>query len=54
MRPRILIVEDDSSLAQILRDNLIVDGFDVEWASRPDQGARPCIDRSYPISCSWM
>jgi two-component system response regulator MtrA len=37
MRPRILIVEDDVSLAQILRDNLIVDGFDVEWASRPDR-----------------
>ena len=33
MQPRILIVEDDSSLAQILRDNLLVDGFAVEWAS---------------------
>ena len=37
MRPRILIVEDDSSLAQILRDNLIVDGFDVEWAAQADR-----------------
>ena len=37
MRPRILIVEDDSSLAQIVRDNLIVDGFDVEWAAQPDR-----------------
>ena len=37
MRPRILIVEDDSSLAQILRDNLLVDGFDVEWAAHPDR-----------------
>jgi DNA-binding response OmpR family regulator len=36
MRPRILIVEDDSSLAQILRDNLILDGFDVDWARRAD------------------
>ncbi len=35
MRPKILIVEDDSSLAQILHDNLLVDGFDVEWASSP-------------------
>jgi DNA-binding response OmpR family regulator len=35
MRPRILIVEDDSSLAQIVRDNLIVDGFEVELASHP-------------------
>ena len=36
MKPRILIVEDDSSLAQILRDNLLVDGFDVESASSAD------------------
>jgi DNA-binding response OmpR family regulator len=36
MRSRILIVEDDPSLAQILRDNLIVDGFDVEWAPHPE------------------
>jgi DNA-binding response OmpR family regulator len=36
MRPKILIVEDDSSLAQILRDNLIVDGFSVEWATNAD------------------
>jgi DNA-binding response OmpR family regulator len=37
MRPKILIVEDDSSLAQILRDNLIVDGFNVELAAHPDK-----------------
>jgi DNA-binding response OmpR family regulator len=36
MRPKILIVEDDSSLAQILRDNLLVDGFEVEWAARAE------------------
>jgi DNA-binding response OmpR family regulator len=36
MRPRILIVEDDSSLAQIVRDNLLLDGFEVECASHPD------------------
>ena len=37
MRPRILIVEDDSSLAQIVRDNLVMDGFDVEWAAHADR-----------------
>jgi DNA-binding response OmpR family regulator len=37
MKPRILIVEDDSSLAQILRDNLLLDGFDVEWASQAER-----------------
>ena len=36
MRPKILIVEDDLSLAQVLRDNLMVDGFDVDWATHPD------------------
>ena len=42
MRPRILIVEDDSSLAQILRDNLLVDGFDVESASSADAALGLC------------
>ena len=37
MKPRILVVEDDSSLAQILRDNLLLDGFDVEWAPQADR-----------------
>ena len=37
MRPRILIVEDDPSLAQIVRDNLLLDGFDVEWAPRAER-----------------
>jgi DNA-binding response OmpR family regulator len=37
MRPKILIVEDDSSLAQVVRDNLLVDGFDVEWAPHADR-----------------
>ncbi len=37
MKSKILIVEDDSSLAQILHDNLLVDGFDVECASNTDR-----------------
>jgi DNA-binding response OmpR family regulator len=37
MSSKILIVEDDPSFAQILRDNLVVDGFDVEWAPRADR-----------------
>ena len=45
MRPRILIVEDDSSLAQILRDNLIVDGFDVECASHAEKAL--VLNRSF-------
>ena len=28
---RILIVEDDPAIAQVLRDNLVFEGFEVEW-----------------------
>jgi DNA-binding response OmpR family regulator len=34
---RILIVEDDGPLAQVLRDNLEIDGFLVEWAADSDE-----------------
>ena len=30
---RILVVEDDPVLARILRDNLVIDGFQVECVS---------------------
>ena len=33
MRKRILIVEDDASLARVLRDNLVFDGFEVACAA---------------------
>jgi DNA-binding response OmpR family regulator len=33
MKKRILVVEDDTSLARVLRDNLTFDGFDVDWVS---------------------
>ena len=32
MKKRILVVEDDASLARVLRDNLAFEGFDVECA----------------------
>jgi len=37
MARKILIVEDDAPLAQVLRDNLIIDGFAVEWAANGDE-----------------
>ena len=37
MAKRILIVEDDAALAQLLRDNLIIDGFAVEWAASSEE-----------------
>ena len=36
MKKRILIVEDDASLARVLRDNLAFDGFEVSWAADGD------------------
>ena len=32
MKKRILVVEDDTSLARVLRDNLVFEGFEVEHA----------------------
>jgi DNA-binding response OmpR family regulator len=45
MPSRILIVEDDAALAQILRDNLQVDGFEVEWAAAAEEALQ--IERSF-------
>ena len=42
MGKRLLIVEDDSALARVLRDNFTFDGFEVEWVSE----ARAAIDRA--------
>jgi DNA-binding response OmpR family regulator len=33
MNNRVLIVEDDKSIARLLRDNLEYEGFSVEWAA---------------------
>jgi DNA-binding response OmpR family regulator len=33
MTKRILIVEDDAALARVLRDNLTIEGFTVQWAA---------------------
>jgi DNA-binding response OmpR family regulator len=37
MAKRILIVEDDAALAQLLRDNLIIDGFAADWAASSEE-----------------
>ena len=33
MKQRILVVEDDQALARILRDNLVIEGYNVEWVT---------------------
>ena len=52
MAARILVVEDDASLAEILRADLLMDGFEVAWASHAHQAIGLCLIRSYPISRS--
>jgi two-component system, OmpR family, response regulator VicR len=42
MAKRILVVEDDAVLARVLRDNLTIDGFEVESAANADEA----IERS--------
>jgi DNA-binding response OmpR family regulator len=37
MNKRVLVVEDDAALARVLRDNLVVDGYEVECV---DDGSR--------------
>jgi DNA-binding response OmpR family regulator len=46
MKKQILIVEDDASLARVLRDNLTFDGFDVTCVT--DGGAALQIVREFP------
>ena len=46
MRRRILIVEDDPALAEVVRDNLVVDGFDVTLARNGDEAIS--ISRANP------
>jgi len=42
MPHRILIVEDDPGIAKLLRDNLAIDGFTVEWAADAPQAVAAC------------
>lgn len=46
MRRRILVVEDDPALAEVVRDNLVVDGFDVSVARNGDEAI--AISRTTP------
>lgn len=36
MKKRILVAEDDAALARVLRDNLLSQGFDVDWVHGGD------------------
>lgn len=38
MKKRVLIIEDDTHLARVLKDNLVFCGFDVDWVEDGDTG----------------
>src|SRR5579872_1683674 len=40
MRARILLVEDDRALGTVLRDNFVVEDFDVRWVTDGDSALR--------------
>jgi DNA-binding response OmpR family regulator len=42
MKKRILVVEDDTSLARVLRDNLTFDGFEVDWVTNGHSALNRC------------
>ncbi len=56
MRPRILIVEDESGIADTLQYVLATDGFDAGWCATAEQAlrefaAQPPRSRSSTSAC---
>ena len=45
MTKRILLIEDDKAIARVLRDNLVFEGFTVEWS--PDGQDTPAIVKAF-------
>ena len=42
--PRILLVDDDASLGQVLQAGLETEGFSVRYETRPTEALRVCLD----------
>ncbi|MBM7587262.1 DNA-binding response OmpR family regulator [Bacillus pakistanensis] len=47
--PKILIIEDEKSIAELERDYLEVNGFDSEIATTGEEGLRKAFDHSYDL-----
>lgn len=46
---KLLIVEDDPNLGQILKEYLEIKGFETEWAKDGDEGLKKFINNSYDL-----
>ncbi|WP_277282679.1 response regulator transcription factor [Veillonella caviae] len=46
---RILIIEDDASIAELERDYLEIEGFDIQWVDNGQTGLRKVLDEDFSL-----
>lgn len=46
---RILIIEDDASIAELERDYLEIEGFDIQWVDNGQTGLRKALDEDFTL-----
>lgn len=46
---RILIIEDDVSIAELERDYLEIEGFDIQWVDNGQTGLRKALDEDFSL-----
>lgn len=46
---RILIIEDDASIAELERDYLEIEGFDIQWVNNGQAGLRKALDEDFSL-----
>lgn len=46
---RILIIEDDASIAELERDYLEIEGFDIQWVDNGQIGLRKALDEDFGL-----
>ena len=46
---RILIIEDDASIAELERDYLEIEGFDIQWVDNGQTGLHKALDEEFSL-----
>lgn len=46
---QILIIEDDASIAELERDYLEIEGFDIQWVDNGQTGLRKALDEDFSL-----